>query len=140
MALVLDYWYWGRINSETFTIIFAYIKCNKKMDDYPIHVLMVAKDENVILSTGEYELVAEDFHFHKKANNQYPKTLTFKLSNTQKIRLEVEKIIDADNLLFEMSPILRFIVKGILGLTLNLILIFNMKGNRLRKEEIVYMK
>jgi len=116
LALVLDYWYWGRIYSDTFTIIFAYIKCNKKMDNYPIKVLMVAKDEDIILSTGEYKLVTKDFQFNEKANNKYPKFIEFNISEHQKVTLEVENIIDADNLLYEMSPILRFIVKYLLRL------------------------
>ncbi len=116
LAFVVDYWYWGRIYSDTFTIIFAYIKCNKKMENFPIHVLMVAKDENVIMSTGEYELIAEDFQFNEKANNKYPRVLKFKISDQQHVSLEVKNIIDADNLLFEMGPILRFIVRRILKL------------------------
>ncbi|MFX1453519.1 MAG: lipocalin-like domain-containing protein [Promethearchaeota archaeon] len=116
LALVLDYWYWGRIYSDTFTIIFAYIKCNKKMDNYPINVLMIAKNENVILSTGEYELIAEDFQFHEKANNKYPKSLKFIIEDQLQISLNVENIIDADNLLYGMNPVLRFIVKYLLRL------------------------
>jgi len=116
LPMVVDYWYWGRIYSDTFTIIFAYIKCNKKMDNYPIDVLMVAKDEEIIMSTGEYDLLAENFQFHEKANNRYPKSLKFTISEQQKITLEVEKIVDADNLLFEMGPLLRFVVKRVMRL------------------------
>ena len=116
LPMVVDYWYWGRIYSDTFTVIFAYIKCNKKMNNYPIHVLMVAKDENIIMSTGEFELIADDFQFHEKANNKYPKMLKFNISEQQNITLKVEKIIDADNLLFEMGPLLRFVVKRVLRL------------------------
>jgi predicted secreted hydrolase len=113
---VVQYWYWGRIYSENFTIIYAYIKCNKKMDDYPINILMVAKGEEIILSTGEFELIEKKFQYNKKAGNKYPKFLMFKLSEQQKISLEVQKIIDADNLLCELSPIFRFLAKNLLKL------------------------
>lgn len=116
MVRVVDYWYWGRLYSDTFTLIFAYIKCNKKMDNYPIKVLMLAKDENIILSTGEYELIQENFQYHEKVENYYPKSLIFKISDQQQISLEVQDIIDGDNLLFELSPVLRFVAKYLLRL------------------------
>ncbi len=114
--LYLDYWYWGRLYSENFTFLYAYIMCNKKVDNYPIKVLMLAKDEKVILSTGEYEMIQENHIYHEKVDNSYPKTLIFDISKQQKITLEVEEVIDGDNLLFEFGPVLRFIVKNVVKL------------------------
>jgi predicted secreted hydrolase len=116
LVRVVDYWYWGRVYSKTFTIIYAYIKCNKKMDNYPINILMVAKDEEIILSTGEFALIDKDFQYDEIAGNKYPKTLVFKLSEQQMIFLDVQKVIDADNLLFELNPIVRFLAKYLLRL------------------------
>ncbi len=115
-AMIIDYWYWGRIYSDNFTIIFAYIKCNKRMDNYPIQVLMLAKNENVILSTGEYELIQDNFEYNNKTGNKYPKVLKFKVGDQQEITLKVQKIIDSDNLLYELGPITRFLAKNILKL------------------------
>jgi hypothetical protein len=115
-AMIIDYWYWGRIYSENFSVVFAYIKCNKRMDDYPIQVLMIAKNENIILSTGEYELVQDNFEFNDKAGNKYPKDLKFKFGGGNEISLIVQEIIDADNLLYELGPITRFLAKNILRL------------------------
>ncbi len=113
---VVDYWHWGRVYSENFTIIYAHIKCNKKMDDYAIKVFMLAKNEDILLSTGEYELIEENFQYNEKARNNYPKTLKFKLSEQNEIILNVNEIIDADHLLSEFNPILRFLAKNILKL------------------------
>ena len=115
-ALIINYWYWGRIYSENFTVIFAYIKCNKRMDNYPIQVLMIAKNENVILSTGEYEMFQDNFEYNDKAGNKYPKYLKFNFGNRDEIILEVQELIDADNLLYELGPITRFLAKNILKL------------------------
>ncbi|MFW9939570.1 MAG: lipocalin-like domain-containing protein [Candidatus Thorarchaeota archaeon] len=115
-AMIIDYWYWGRIYSENFTVVFAYIKCNKRMDNYPIQVLMIAKNENIILSTGDYELVQENFEFNDKAGNKYPKTLNFNFGDNNEIILKVQEIIDADNLLYELGPLTRFLAKNILRL------------------------
>jgi predicted secreted hydrolase len=115
-ALLLDAWLWGRIFSENFTVIYAYIKCNKKMDNYPIKVLMLAKNENVFLSSGEYELTQEDFKYNEKAGNQYPNFLKFNITGQHEITLHVQEIIDADNLLHEMGPVTRFLAKNLLRL------------------------
>ncbi|MFX1388971.1 MAG: lipocalin-like domain-containing protein [Promethearchaeota archaeon] len=115
-AMIIDYWYWGRIYSKNYTAIFAYIKCNKKMDDYPIKVLMLAKNEDVIISTGEFELIQDNFEYNDKAGNNYPKFLKFIFNNSSEITLEVQNIIDADNLLYELGPVTRFLAKNLLKL------------------------
>ncbi len=116
LVMFVEYWYWGRIYSENFTFIYAIIKCNKRADDYVIKVLMLARQEKVLLSTGEYDLVQEDLTFHEKANSRYPKILKFQIPEKMNILMEVQEIVDADNLLFELNPILRFIVKRVLKL------------------------
>ncbi len=113
---IVNYWYWGRLYSESFTAIYAYIQCNKKMDDHAIKVLMIAKDEKVILSTGEYDLIQENFQQTDKIENKYPKILQFNIPEQQQIILEVQEVLDADNLLFELGPLLRFVVKNLLRL------------------------
>jgi hypothetical protein len=115
-AMIIDYWYWGRIYSDNYTVIFAYIKCNKKMNNYPIKVLMLAEKAHIILSTGEYELIQDNFEYNHKAGNSYPKFLKFNLDNYYEIILEVQEIIDADNLLIELGPITRFFAKNLLKL------------------------
>jgi predicted secreted hydrolase len=119
MAMYLEYWLWGRLYSDNFTLCYAYIKCNKKMDNYLIQVLMLAKNEKVILSTGEYELIQEDFKFDKKAANEYPKKLTFKIPNQMETTMEVQEIIDSGNILvlYGFNSIIRFIVKYLLRLS-----------------------
>lgn len=84
------------------------------MDNYPINILMLAKEEEIIASTGEFELIDKDFQYNEKAGNKYPKSLEFLLSKKQKITLNVQKIIDADNLLFELNPIIRFLARYLL--------------------------
>ena len=116
LVRVVEYWYWGRIYSENFTVVFAFIKCNKKMDNYTIKVLMLAKDEKILESTGEYDISQEEFQFNEVVNNSYPRILSFSKGNQMNITLQVQEIIDGDNLLFELSPILRFAIKYLLRL------------------------
>jgi len=77
---------------------------------------MLAKEEKIVLSTGEYDLLQEEFQYDDKAENNYPQILKFKLPEGNEIALSVQNIIDSGNLLFELSPILRFIAKNILKL------------------------
>ena len=118
MPMYLEYWYWGRLYSENFTMVYAYIKCNKKMDNYAIKVLMLAKNEDIIISSGEYDLIQENFAYDNKAANKYPKSLTFKIPNQLETTLDVQEIIDSGNILelFNINSIIRFIVKYILRL------------------------
>jgi len=92
------------------------LKLPKKMDNYPIKVLMIAKNEKIILSTGEFELSQKNFKFDKRAGNQYPNLLKITVPQQHEIILNVEEIIDAVNLLFELNPITRFIAKKLLKL------------------------
>ena len=113
---IIDYWMWGRMYSDNFTLIYAFIKCNKKWGNYPIKVLMLAKDGEILESTGEYELVQEDFRFNEKIKSTYPNKLIFQIPENNRVELNVQQIIDSDNLLFELNPVVRFIVKNILKL------------------------
>ncbi|MFW9938731.1 MAG: hypothetical protein ACFFD5_13870, partial [Candidatus Thorarchaeota archaeon] len=70
--------------------------------------------KEIVTSTGEFDLISKDFQYNEKARNMYPKTLIFELSNQNKIVLEVAKIIDADQLLSDFNPVLRFLAKNIL--------------------------
>jgi hypothetical protein len=102
---------------------------------------MIAKGENIILSTGEFELIDKDFQYNKKAGNKYPKSLEFVLSKQQKISLNVQKIIDADNLLFELNPVIRFIAEyllrikpGYFRMKSNFLIDFEYNGNNYKEE------
>lgn len=110
----VEYWMWGRMYSENFTLIYAYIKCNQKWNKYPIKVLMLANNTNILESTGEFELSQQNFDFYKKIQRDYPKQLLFQLSDNNVVKLNVQEIIDSDNLLFELNPVVRFIAKNII--------------------------
>jgi len=116
MIKIVDYWHWGRFYSENFTVVYAYIKCNKKLDGYVIKVLMIAKNDDIILSTGEYEFMEDKFQYDDIAKNKYPLNLDFAFSEQNKITLRVENVIDSVHMLSEFNPILRFLAKNLLKL------------------------
>ncbi|MFW9846042.1 MAG: hypothetical protein ACFFD6_04805 [Candidatus Thorarchaeota archaeon] len=113
---IIEYWMWGRVYSENFTISYAYIKCNKSVDHHTVKVLMLAKKEEIILSTGEFDFIPEDFDFNGQANHFYPKTLTIR--NTDKLEnvMKVQRVLEAENMLDNFGALLRFAARRILRL------------------------
>ncbi|OLS13315.1 MAG: hypothetical protein RBG13Loki_3098 [Promethearchaeota archaeon CR_4] len=112
--MLIEYWMWGRVYSKNFTVSYAYIRCKPKVDNHVVKVLMLAQKENVILSTGEYELKKEDFEFSTPADHQYPKSLTFTIPDKLEMELKVQRVLEAENMLNNFSPVLRFLAKYLL--------------------------
>jgi predicted secreted hydrolase len=114
--MMIEYWMWGRVYSKNFTVSYAYIRCNPKVNNHVVKVLMLAQKENVILSTGEYDLQKEDFEFSPMAGHQYPKSLTFTVPGKLEMNLNVQRVLEAVNMLMNFNPILRFLAKYLLRL------------------------
>jgi predicted secreted hydrolase len=113
---IIDYWMWGRIYSEHYTISYAFIQCNQKMDNYAVKVLMLAEGREVILSTGEFDFSKQDFEYNSGAKHSYPKKLTIGVPNHLEANLRVKEVLEAEDMLNNFSPVLRFIAKNVLRL------------------------
>jgi hypothetical protein len=105
---------WGRVYSENHTVSYALIQCNESVQRHAVKVLMVAREENVILSTGEYELKPDDFQFSPAAGHSYPKSLTFTMPNGFRLEMKVRRVLEAVNMLDNFSAVLRFAARHIL--------------------------
>ena len=113
---IIDYWMWGRIYSEHYTVSYAFIQCNKKMDNYAVKVLMLADGREVILSTGEFDFSKQDFEYNSRAKHSYPKKLTISVPDQLEANLSVKEVLEAEDMLNNFSPVLRFIAKNVLRL------------------------
>lgn len=113
---IIDYWMWGRIYSERFTVTYAYIQCNKKVNNHIVKVLMLADSSEVILSTGDFTFSMGDFEYNPAANYQFPKKVTISASSNLDAVLNMKKILEAQDMLENFNPVLRFIAKNILRL------------------------
>lgn len=111
---IIKYWMWGRVYSESFTAAYACIQCNEKVDNHLIKVLMLAEGKEVILSTGEFEFLTEDFEYNPKAKYQFPKKITLNTPGMLTATLNMNKILEAQDMLENFSPVLRFLAKNIL--------------------------
>jgi hypothetical protein len=113
---IIDYWMWGRIYSAHYTISYAFIQCNAKVDHHKVMVLMMADGEEVKLSTGQFEFSKEDFDYDQRANHRYPKKVTISVPNELVVSLRVRKILESQNMLDNFSLPLRLIAKYLLRL------------------------
>lgn len=113
---IIDYWMWGRIYSENFTAAYAYIQCNGKMDNHAVKVLMLAEGEEVILSTGEFEFTKDAFEYNQTAKYHYPKEIKITVPGALTVELQAKKMLEAQDMLSNYHPVIRFIAKYILRL------------------------
>jgi predicted secreted hydrolase len=111
---IIEYWMWGRVYSENFTISYAFIQCNKSVERHAVKVLMLAKNENVILSTGEYGLEKRDLAYSPAAGHSYPRELVFSIPGKFEMDLRVQKVLEQVNMLDNFGAALQFVAKTIL--------------------------
>jgi hypothetical protein len=111
---IIEYWMWGRIYSENHTVCYAFIQCNNKVDRHAIKVLMLAKGENPILSTGEFEFHKKNFEYAPTAKHSYPRNLRITVQNEMEVDLKVEKVLEAEDMLDRFGAVLRFMARHIL--------------------------
>jgi hypothetical protein len=111
---IIDYWMWGRIYSKRFTAAYAYIQCNDKVNHHIVKVLMLADGKEVILSTGEFELFKEDLEYNSRAQYHYPRRIVLRVPHELEATLTVRKVLEAQNMLENYHPVLRFIASNIL--------------------------
>jgi hypothetical protein len=77
---------------------------------------MLAKNQDVILSTGEYEFIPEDFEYDERANHFVPKSLTIRNPESFETVLKVNRVLESENMLDNFGTILRFAARRILRL------------------------
>jgi len=113
---IIQYWMWGRIYSENYSVAYAYIQCNQKVDNHTIKVLMLAEGKDVILSTGEFDFLKDDFEYNPQANYSFPKQVSIHAPNTLNVNLKMKRILEAQDMLERFNPVLRFFARNILGI------------------------
>jgi hypothetical protein len=113
-ATIIEYWMWGRIYSENYTVSYAYIQCNEKVNRHTVKVLMLAEGKEVVLSTGEFDFLKGDFEYNPKAKYSFPKQVTIHAPGELKVTLKMKRILEAQDMLENFNPLLRLLAKYIL--------------------------
>jgi hypothetical protein len=113
---IIDYWMWGRIYSPNYTVAYACIQCNQKVDNHMVRVLMLAEGREVVLSTGEFEFLQDDFEFSPQAKHHFPKRISLCAADEMIVTLKLNKILEAQDMLQNYNPVIRFIARNFLRL------------------------
>jgi len=113
---IIDYWMWGRIYSPHYTVSYAFIQCNAKMGHHAVKVLMMADGREVVLSTGEFDFIKENFEYNPKAKHSYPKKLVISVPNELVVNLSVRNVLESQDMLENFSLPLRLAAKYLLRL------------------------
>jgi hypothetical protein len=113
---IINYWMWGRIYSQNYTAAFAYIQCNEKVDNHTVKVLMLADGHEVILSTGEFDFYKEDYEYNPRAKYRFPRKIIISAPHEFEATLKVNRVLEAQDMLENYHPVLRFIAKNLLRL------------------------
>jgi len=107
---VITHWYWGRVYAEDFTLLYAYVKTNRRFGEVASKPLMLAYKDRIVYSTGEMVLDDGEWTFNRTANREYPGFLEIDVPERLSLRLEVKDVIDAHDLLEDMNPVLKWAI------------------------------
>ena len=77
---------------------------------------MLAEEQKVILSTGEFDFNKEEFVFNNKTNYHFPRKIHIDVPQEMSLSLEVKKILEAQDMLDNFHPVIRLIAKYFLRL------------------------
>jgi hypothetical protein len=117
---IISHWYWGRLYTDDFTLLYAYVKTNKHFGGVASKPLMLAYKDKVILSSGEMVVTDSDFAYNDVAHREYPRALEIVVPGSLSLGFDVKDIIDAHDLLDDMpkalmNPVTRALVHRFVG-------------------------
>jgi hypothetical protein len=112
---VVSHWYWGRIYAEDFTLLYAYVKTNRRFGEVASKPMMLAYKDRIVYSTGEMNLKDSQWVFNATANREYPRLLEIEVPGKISLRLEVEDVMDAHDFLEGVNPVLKWAVNTFIG-------------------------
>ncbi len=115
MKRIIDFWYWGRIYGEDFTLLYAYVQTRKHYGRACSTPLMLARRDEVVLSTGEVTLDTGPTIFNMTANRDYPSWLDIRVPGNLKLRLDVRDVIDAHDFVEDLPVVRSKLIKPVIN-------------------------
>ena len=115
MRKILTHWYWGRIYAEDFTLIYAFVRTNRRYGHDCSKPLMIAYRDKVIKSTGEWDLNEGELIFNTTANRHYPEYITIEKDGEFSLRLDVREVIDAHDFLENFPRPVKWLINRLIG-------------------------
>ncbi len=106
MPKIVDHWYWGRVYADTLSCIYATIFTTERYGRAVSKPFMLARGSEIVLSTGEVEIIEGKRIYNKLADQSYPESLTLRAGGVAELHLEVKEVIHAHDLLDDV-PVVR---------------------------------
>lgn len=107
MRHILARWHWGRLYTDDFTLLYAYVITKKRFGRAASKPLMLAYKDTIILSSGEMQVREGDWCYHANADRTYPQELEVSMPGLLSLNFRVREIIDSQDLLTALAPALR---------------------------------
>ena len=119
MKRLIDRWYWGRLYVDEFTLVYANVLTQKKYGRHESRPLMLARGDEVVLSTGDTTLTEGPAVFDEVGNRTYPSWIRLQVPGSVDLRLTVQRVIHAHDYLADVplagSAILKPVLNRLLG-------------------------
>jgi hypothetical protein len=113
MAKIVDHWYWGRIYAEDLTCIYAMVFTTERYGRQVSKPFMVAQGAEVLLSTGEVEIIEGKSVYNRAADQSYPSSLTLRTQDGQaELALTVREVLHAHDLIDDVPVVRNPIIKA----------------------------
>lgn len=123
MPRIVDHWYWGRVYADDLTVVYATIFTTPKYGRAVSTPFMLARDGEIVLSTGEIEIEEGPAVYDEVADQSYPSSLTLRTADASaELRLNVREIIHAHDLLNDVPVVGRPFVKPLAKPVINRLL------------------
>jgi hypothetical protein len=106
MKRIIDHWYWGRLYTDEFTLVYAAVLTSPRYLASWATPLMLARNDKLVLSTGEVEVRPGPRVFDPVANRDHPTSLRLRVADQVDLNLDVREIVHAHDLLSDV-PIAR---------------------------------
>ncbi|WP_227978997.1 lipocalin-like domain-containing protein [Nocardia spumae] len=106
MRKIIERWHWGRLYVEDYSLLFADVLTQRRRGAHEIAPLMLAHHDRIVLSTGEMRLREGPGRFDATAGRMYPEWIELVVPDRVELRLTVERVIHAHDLLDDI-PLVR---------------------------------
>lgn len=106
MKRVIDRWHWGRLYVEDYSLLYATVLTQERYGSHQIRPLMLARDDKIVLSTGELEFTEGPAVFDSAANRSHPAWIRLNVPGSLDLRLTVRDVIHSHDLLDDV-PVAR---------------------------------
>ena len=113
MPRIIDRWHWGRLYTPDYTMLFATVLTQKRWDRHMTTAAMIARNDKILLSSGEFTLSEGPMPYDDTAHRTRPEWIQLTSPGEFDLRLDVDRISHAHDLLDDMPVVRNRFVKPI---------------------------